>query len=83
MVASYGRVFKNGNSQAISLSKQALNDSGFEIGDKVEVYATKNSVTFEKKELSIKEKIQEYYRNGGSYNEKEIDFGEDQGREKW
>lgn len=31
------------------------------------------------KEKSLKEKIQEFYKNGGRYEEKEIDFGKSKG----
>lgn len=33
------------------------------------------------KENSIKEKIQDFYKNGGRYEEKEIDFGKPKGSE--
>jgi len=32
-------------------------------------------------EKSIKEEIQEFYLNGGKYNEEEIDFGKREGSE--
>ena len=32
------------------------------------------------KEKSLKEKIQDFYKNGGRYEEKEIDFGKPKGR---
>lgn len=32
-------------------------------------------------EKSIKEEIQEFYLNGGQYNEEEIDFGKREGSE--
>lgn len=34
-----------------------------------------------KKEKTIKEEIQEFYLNGGTYNEVEIDFGTSKGSE--
>ena len=33
------------------------------------------------KEKSLKEKIQDFYKNGGRYEEKEIDFGKPKGSE--
>ncbi|MEB7463560.1 hypothetical protein NGC05_12760 [Staphylococcus succinus] len=34
-----------------------------------------------KKEKSLKEKIQDFYKNGSRYEEKEIDFGKPKGSE--
>ena len=34
---THERIFKSGNSKALSLSRQTIKLSGFEIGDKVEV----------------------------------------------
>ena len=34
-----------------------------------------------KKEKSLKEKIQDFYKNGSRYEEKEIDFGKPKGLE--
>jgi len=77
------RIFKNGNSQAISLNKTVLNQAGLEIGDNLVVEIESGAVKLTKKEKSIKDEIQDFYRNGGRYEEEEIDFGGPVGKEVW
>ena len=75
------RVFKSGNSKALSLSKQTLQLTHFEIGDKVEVQQMNDGIFIKKKEETIEDKITNFFKNGGKYTESEIDFGESVGRE--
>lgn len=82
MAKSLSRIFKNGNSQAISLNKTVLNQAGLEIGDNLVVEIESGVVKLTKKEKSIKDEIQDFYRNGGRYEEEEIDFGTPVGEEE-
>lgn len=50
------------------------------LGDNLEVDIQDGVVTFTKKEKSIKDEIQDFYRNDGRYEE-EIDFGQSKGKE--
>ncbi|MBO1198138.1 AbrB family transcriptional regulator [Staphylococcus simiae] len=75
------RVFKSGNSKALSLSKQTLQLIHFEIGDKVEVQQMNDGIFIKKKEETIEDKITNFFKNGGKYIKSEIDFGESIGRE--
>lgn len=75
------RIFKSGNSKAISLSKQTIQLADFEVGDKVEVQEMNGGLFIKKKEESIEDKITNFFKNGGKYTEEEIDFGESVGRE--
>ncbi|MCE5132213.1 AbrB family transcriptional regulator [Staphylococcus saprophyticus] len=83
MTKTLSRVFKSGNGQAISLNKTVLNQAGLDIGDNLEVDIQDGVVKFTKKEKSIKDEIQDFYRNGGRYEEDEIDFGRPVGEEVW
>ncbi|PTJ48084.1 AbrB/MazE/SpoVT family DNA-binding domain-containing protein [Mammaliicoccus sciuri] len=69
------KVIKNGNSQAIIINKQELKASGIDIGDSLEVIIQDDQISFVEKAKSLKDEIQDFYRQGGQYNEKEIDFG--------
>lgn len=72
------KTFKDGNSQVISLNKADL-----KIGDESDVYVINDGkIVFFKKELSIKEQIHNYYKNGSIYSDEEIDYGQDVGK-KW
>ena len=51
------------------------------LGDNLEVDVQDGVVTFTKKEKSIKDEIQDFYRNDGRYEEEEIDFGQSKGKE--
>lgn|SRR5699024_4389825 len=83
MSSKNAKVFKSGNSQAISLNKSAFNEAGLSIGDELIVEIKDEQLTFTKKEKDIKDEIQDFYRQGGKYDEKEIDFGESVGKELW
>lgn len=83
MSKTLAKVFKNGNSQAISLNKAVLKQAGLKIGDNLEVHIKNEEVTFTKKQKTLKDEIQDFYRNGGCYEEKEIDYGEPTGEEVW
>lgn len=69
------KVIKNGNSYAITVNKQELKASGIDISDSLEVIIQDGQISFVKKAQSLKDEIQDFYRQGGQYNEKEIDFG--------
>lgn len=75
------RIFKNGNSQAMSLSKKTIQSVDFEIGDTVEVQKINGGLFITKKEVSIEDSIKNFFQNGGKYQESEVDFGESVGRE--
>lgn len=75
------RIFKNGNSQAMSLSKKTIQSVDFEIGDTVEVKKINGGLFITKKEVSIEDSIKNFFQNGGKYQESEVDFGESVGRE--
>lgn len=77
------KVFKSGNSQAIRLNKTVLNQLGLEIGDELTYEIRNGEIVFKKKDTSLKDEIQDFYRNGGRYKESAIDFGEPVGKEIW
>lgn len=78
------KIFKHGNSQAITLNKEALYRAGFTVGDALSCYMEDGKLVFEKKESrSFKEQIQNFYRNGGAYAESEIWDDEPKGKEIW
>lgn len=78
------KIFKHGNSQAITLNQEALHRTGLDIGDILECHIENEKLVFEKKEMpSFKEQIQAFYRNGGSYQEQEVFGDEPEGRELW
>lgn len=81
MIKTSERIFKSGNSRAISLSKQTIQLADFEVGDKVEVSEINGGLFIKKKEKSIEDEITNFFKNGGRYTESEIDFGESVGRE--
>lgn len=63
-----------------------LNPKDQYINNEHEVYKSYNNLNFQEdkimeKEKTIKEEIQEFYLNGGTYNELEIDFGTPKGSE--
>ncbi|MDW4003476.1 AbrB family transcriptional regulator [Staphylococcus saprophyticus] len=76
------KIFKYGNSQAISLSKEALHEAGLEIGDVLEYYIEEdNKILFKKvEEQPYKELIKEYYKHGGRYMDEEINPEADEGK---
>lgn len=78
------RIFKHGNSQAITLNKKALFQAGFNIGDQLNGYTEDGKLIFEKKETDyFKEVIQNFYRNGSGYQESEMFEDEPKGEEIW
>lgn len=81
MIKTSERIFKSGNSKAISLSKQTIQLANFEVGDKVEVSEINGGLFIKKKEESIEDEITNFFKNGGKYTEPEIDFGASVGRE--
>lgn len=84
MAKTEAKIFKHGNSQAITLNKEALYRAGFDIGDILECHIEYGKLVFKKKEVSsFKERIQDFYRNGGPYNEPEMFDDEPMGRELW
>jgi len=83
MTKKLAKVIKSGNDPAISLSKTALTKAGFDIGDELECHVHAGEIILTKKEETLKEKIQNFYKNGGRYQEPEIDFGEAVGKESY
>lgn len=81
MIKTSERIFKSGNSKALSLSKQTIQLADFEVGDKVEVSEINGGLFIKKKEESIEDEITNFFKNGGKYTEPEFDFGECVGRE--
>lgn len=78
------KVFKHGNSQAITLNKKALYQAGFDIGDQLVGYMKDSKLVFEKKETnSFKERIQNFYKNGRGYHEIETFDNNPLGEELW
>lgn len=79
------KVFKNGNSQAISIKKKTMEEMGLKVGDKLNIEKRDNEMIMTKKEeKSFEEEWNEFFKKGHSYDElKEVDWGEDQGREMW
>ncbi|MCT1513161.1 MULTISPECIES: AbrB/MazE/SpoVT family DNA-binding domain-containing protein [Staphylococcus] len=75
------RIFKSGNSKAMSLSKQTIQLADFEVGDKVEISEINGGLFIKKKEESIEDRITNFFKNGGKYTESEINFGKNVGRE--
>ncbi|AKL93503.1 putative addiction module antidote (plasmid) [Staphylococcus capitis subsp. capitis] len=80
-MSQLAKVIKNGNSQAITLNKNVLNESGLNIGDSLSVEVNDGEIKFTKNNKSIIDEIHDFYRNGGYYDEEEIDFGDSVGRE--
>lgn len=78
------KIFRHGNSQAITLNKESLYKAGFEIGDILEGDIKDGKLIFTKKEgPTFKEMIQDFYRNGGMYNESVIFDDQPTGKEIW
>jgi len=78
------KIFKHGNSQAITLNQEALYKTGLDVGDILECHIEDEKLVFEKKEVpSFKEQIQAFYQNGGTYKEPEIFDDNPEGRELW
>ncbi|CUT97050.1 conserved hypothetical protein [Staphylococcus capitis] len=82
-MSTLSKVIRSGNSQAITLNKTILNEAGLNIGDNLSVEVKDGEIKFTKKNKSIIDEIHDFYRNGGYYDEEEIDFGKSVGRESW
>lgn len=78
---------KWGNSCGIRIPKALLNELNIEIGDKLEITKSENSININKIEhrhLTIEDMFQEFYKTHEEVpQEKEIDWGEPVGREIW
>lgn len=84
MGKTLSKVFRSGNSQAISLNKQALAQAGLEIGDKLEYTIENGKIVFEKKEReSFEDRWHAFFENGGTYEDYEVLEDEPVGREIW
>lgn len=78
------KIYKSGNSQAITLQNSILKESDLLVGDEVNYYVDdKNRIIITKKEKSFEERWTEFIENGGTYEEEEIDWGKSVGRELW
>lgn len=73
MIKTSERIFKSGNSKALSLSKQTIQLADFEVGDKVEVSEINGGLFIKRKKNRLKMKSQ-IFQNGGKYTEPEFDF---------
>lgn len=56
------RIFKNGNSKAMSLSKQTIQLANFDVGDKVEVQEMNGGLFIKKKKNRLKIELQIFSR---------------------
>jgi len=77
------KVYKSGNSQAITLQQSILKDAKINIGDEIVCYVENGRIILEKNDQSFKTRWDNFIKNGGSYDEKEINWGEPVGRELW
>lgn len=62
MIKTSERIFKSGNSKALSLSKQTIQLADFEVGDKVEVSEINGGLFIKKKEESIEDEITNFFK---------------------
>jgi len=83
MTKKLAKVIKSDNGPAISLNKAALSKAGFEIGDELECQVRAGEIRFTKKEETLKDEIQNFYKNSGRSQKEETDFGEPEGKESW
>lgn len=79
------KIFKSGNSQAISIKKKTMEKMGLKIGDRLNIEKRNDEMILTKKEeKNFEEEWHEFFKNGHSYhNLEETDWGEEQGREIW
>lgn len=78
------KVYRNGNSQSLTLHKSIMDELGIEIGETLSCYVEDGKIIFEKKERSFEDEWNEFFDNGGSYQqyrEEEIDWEKPVGRE--
>ena len=72
---------KWGNSQGVRISKEMLAGLGIKVDDKVEIKQNDDKITITPvRDNKLKMLLSEWK---GTYDEKEIDWGEPQGREIW
>lgn len=77
-------IYKSGNSQAITLQKSILKEAGLNVGDEVSCYADSDGrIILERSDQSFQNRWKKFVEKGGSYEEKEVDWGEPKGRELW
>ena len=60
MIKTSERIFKSGNSKALSLSKQTIQLADFEVGDKVEVSEINGGLFIKRKKNRLKMKSQTF-----------------------
>lgn len=79
------KIFKSGNGQVISLKKKHMVEMGFQIGDTLVFTKIDDDIVLTKKpEKSFDEEWNEFFENGGTYDDKEsYDWGKPVGREVW
>ena len=78
------KIFKNGNGQAISLTKSVMERAGLNIGDELVISIEDGMLKYEKEEnQSFEDKWNSFFKNGGSYNEHELIEFDEVGREHW
>lgn len=78
------RISVSDNRFASNVNKRILREANLNSDDNLASYETNNNdkeIVCFKEELSIKKQIHKYYDNGGTYHEKEIEFGKDVGKE--
>lgn len=77
-------VYKSGNSQAITLQKAILREAEVKVGDEMYCYVDGDKrIILEKSNKSFQERWENFVREGGTYDEEEVDFGEPRGHELW
>ena len=77
-------VYKSGNSQAITLQKSILREAEVNIGDEMYCYVDENKrIILEKSNQSFKSRWENFVKEGGTYEEEEVDLGKPEGRELW
>jgi len=77
MTRKLAKVIEVDNSPAIRLDKTVLIKARFEIGDELKYQVRDGEIVFTKKRKTLKDEIQNFYKNGGQYQEPEIYFGDE------
>lgn len=84
MVKTQAKIIRNGNSQALTLSKYMMEKSGLKLGDHLDYHVKNGKIIFEKsKEDKFEQKFKEFFENGGTYEDYKIDDYNTVGRETW
>ncbi|MCO4346541.1 AbrB/MazE/SpoVT family DNA-binding domain-containing protein [Staphylococcus agnetis] len=84
MVKIQSKIIRNGNSQALTLSKYMMEKSGLKLGDYLDYYVKNGKIIFEKsKEGQFEQNFKEFFENGGTYEEYKVDVDQPTGREIW